>query len=265
MVNSTSPNLQSSIKKPRRRFQLGIRTLLLLTLVLALCIYGYTKVLKREQAIQLLTQHGYKIEFCEWDEVPLRYRLLSLIVGENGGLPVKSFTGGAEFELSEGPQIEAIAELSEMTELSLEYMTRTNFDLTPLHSLVNVQKFLSWDACSIDDSGIFGSMPKLRTFKMIEGTFDGDMAEFGRLKELKEVTIQLSWLKMTDLSFDKFCNATALEKLDLSHNYRREITDFSPLLKLKKLKELKGVLDPENPDHQDLIDALPKGCDVEYE
>ena len=265
MENSTSPDQQNPLKKPKRWFQLGIRTLLLLTLVLAGCIHIYAKVQKREQAIQLLTNHGYKIEFCEWDEVPLRYRLLWLVVGENGGLPVKSFTGGSELEVSEGPQIEAIAELSEMTELSLEYMTQTNFDLAPLHSLVNVQEFLSWDGGYIDDSAIFGSMPKLRKFKMIEGTFDGDMAEFGTLKELKEVTIQLSWLKMNDSSFDKFCNATALEQLDLSHNYRREITDFSPLLKLKNLKELKGILNPQNPDHQELIDALPEGCVVEYQ
>jgi len=241
---------------PNLRF--SISALLAFAALAAICAFFYLQYTNRRDAIALLDQHGFQIKYADPQEVPFYLRLGAALVGERAVYPVREI--GNFVEVHHPGVLDAVAQLTELKHLKLEYQEEA-IALDKLSALDNVERVTAIKGWVIEDS-FLKSFTHLEAFSWDEGTFQSDLSVFGQHEHLREIWIDSIAAKVTNDSFAQLCECRRLEKLKLNVN-ALELSDLSPILKLKNLKEVRGILDPKKPEHIDLIDQLPAGCIVE--
>ena len=241
---------------PSKRF--SIRTLLAVTFLSAICAFFYFRYATRRQAIEVLDNHGFRITHADASEVPFYLRLAAHLGDQRALFPIHEIGNFAE--LHHPGVIDAVAQLTELKHLRLEYQEEGT-GLEKLSELVNVERVTAIGGFVLDDS-FLNSFSRLEVFKWDGGELQSDLSVFGQHADLREISIDSIAVKVTDDSFARLCECSQLEKLELRVNVSG-LSDFGPILKLKKLKEVRGLLNPDNPQHLDIIARLPRECIVE--
>ena len=267
--------MDSSVQKLRFRF--GVRSILLVVLIVSLFFAIALPTIRRGRAVAILRDREFYIHFRPQDQLTFRERVSISLFGMEAACPVDSLD---VIELWSQQEVEAIAALTELKHLNIVYNSNP-LDFSPLRSLVNLESLTGEDGWVGDTSFIPGCFAavfiaankditkpgvqnpqKLKKIGLSRTEFSNDLAVIGELSKIESVRISLADLKMTNESLAKLCNATTLRELDLDFNLRLgSVTDFKPLTKLTKLG---GLLDPSREHHQEIIALLPKNCEVTF-
>lgn len=250
--------MDSSVQKLRFRF--GVRSILLVVLIVSLFFAIALPTIRRGRAVAILRDREFYIHFRPQDQLTFRERVLISLFGMEAACPVDSLD---VIELWSQQEVEAIAALTELKHLNIVYNSNP-LDFSPLRSLVNLESLTGEDGW-IGDTSFIPGCQKLKKIDLSRTEFSNDLAVIGELSKIESVRISLADLKMTNESLAKLCNATTLRELDLDFNLRLgSVTDFKPLTKLTKLTKLGGLLDPSREHHQEIIALLPKNCEVTF-
>ena len=250
--------MDSSVQKLRFRF--GVRSILLVVLIVSLFFAIALPTIRRGRAVAILRNREFQIQFRAQDQLTFRERVSISLFGMEAACPVDSLD---VIELWSQQEVEAIAALTELKHLNIVYNSNP-LDFSPLRSLVNLESLTGEDGW-IGDTSFIPGCQKLKKIDLSRTEFSNDLAVIGELSKIETVRINLADLKMTNESLAKLCNATTLRELDLDFNLRLgSVTDFKPLTKLTKLTKLGGLLDPSREHHQEIIALLPKNCEVTF-
>ena len=250
--------MNSSVKKLRFRF--GIRSTLLVVLIVSLFFAIALPTIRRGRAVAILRNREFQIQFRAQDQLTFRERVSISLFGMEAACPVDSLD---VIELWSQQEVEAIAALTELKHLNIVFNSDP-LDFSPFRSLVNLESLTGEDGW-IGDTSFIPGCQKLKKIDLSRTEFSNDLAVIGELSKIESVRISLADLKMTNESLAKLCNATTLRELDLDFNLRLgSVTDFKPLTKLTKLTKLGGLLDPSREHHQEIIALLPENCEVTF-
>ena len=250
--------MNSSVKKLRFRF--GIRSTLLVVLIVSLFFAIARPTIRRGRAVAILRNREFQIQFRAQDQLTFRERVSISLFGMEAACPVDSLD---VIELWSQQEVEAIAALTELKHLNIVFNSDP-LDFSPFRSLVNLESLTGEDGW-IGDTSFIPGCQKLKKIDLSRTEFSNDLAVIGELSKIESVRISLADLKMTNESLAKLCNATTLRELDLDFNLRLgSVTDFKPLTKLTKLTKLGGLLDPSREHHQEIIALLPENCEVTF-
>ena len=255
--------LRSVMRFSKPCFQFSTKQLLIGVLCASIVCVGAVRIaeaIDKKRRIDNLKQWVHiKVSH---ELVSLKDRFIALVLGKQYVCHVEAIGLGSE--PSDQSMIDQLSEFSEAKKFTVIYHT-CNSDFSPLSKLANVEEVF-FEESTYGDISYLSGMGKLKKLTIVEGGIDGGLEAIGSLNELTHVRINLVHIPFTDESFNRFCNATSMEILDLEHNYSfGTLENLEPLTKLRKLKSLSGLLREGNKTHLAIAELMPVNCEIKFE
>jgi len=247
----------------KSRFHFSIKQLLIGILCASIICLGGVKIAEaivKKRRVDRLNQRVHIT--VSNDLVSMRDRFIALVLGKQYVCRVEAI--GLGTEPSDSSTIEQLSQFTEAKKLTIIYHT-CDGDFSPLSKLVNIEEVF-FEKSVYGDISYLSGMHKLKKLTIVEGSIDCGLEAIGSLNELRHVEIKLAHILFTDESFNRFCDATSLEILDLERNYSfGTVKNLEPLTKLRQLKSLTGLLQEGNRTHHAIAKLLPENCEIKFE